>query len=62
MVVVDTPEGPLHLVNWHLGLSEKERRWQADHLLAHALFREAAHLPTLIAGDYNDWRNALGTA
>jgi endonuclease/exonuclease/phosphatase family metal-dependent hydrolase len=60
MVVVDTPEGSLHLVNWHLGLREKERRWQAEHLLTHALFRESAHLPTLIAGDYNDWRNTLG--
>jgi endonuclease/exonuclease/phosphatase family metal-dependent hydrolase len=60
MVVVDTPEGALHLVNWHLGLREKERRWQADHLLAHALFRESWQLPTMIVGDYNDWRNVLG--
>jgi endonuclease/exonuclease/phosphatase family metal-dependent hydrolase len=60
MAIVDTPEGTLHLVNWHLGLRERERRWQVDHLLAHALFRESAHLPTLIAGDYNDWRNVLG--
>ncbi len=60
MVVVDTPEGTLHLVNWHLGLLEKERRWQADHLLSHALFRESGQLPTLIVGDYNDWRNVLG--
>lgn len=59
LVVVDTPEGPLHLVNWHLGLAEKERHWQAGHLLEHALFRESAHLPTLIAGDFNDWRNTL---
>ena len=60
MAVIETPEGALHLVNWHLGLREKERRWQADHLLGHSLFRESAHLPTLIVGDYNDWRNALG--
>jgi endonuclease/exonuclease/phosphatase family metal-dependent hydrolase len=59
LVVVDTPEGHLHLVNWHLGLAEKERRWQANHLLGHHLFAQAAHLPTLIAGDYNDWRNTL---
>ncbi|HEX7375615.1 MAG TPA: endonuclease/exonuclease/phosphatase family protein [Pirellulales bacterium] len=59
MVVVDTPEGPLHLVNWHLGLAEVERRWQVDHLLTHALFRESADLPTIIAGDTNDWRNTL---
>ncbi len=54
MCVVETPEGPLHLVHWHLGLAEKERHWQAEHLLRHALFRECCHLPTLIIGDFND--------
>jgi endonuclease/exonuclease/phosphatase family metal-dependent hydrolase len=62
LVVVDTPEGALHLVNWHLGLANKERHWQVTHLLGHALFRESAHLPTLIVGDYNDWRNRLADA
>ncbi len=57
---MDTPEGHLHLINLHLGLNERERRWQVRHLLEHPLFLEAAHLPTLIAGDYNDWRNTLG--
>lgn len=60
LVVVETPEGPLHLVNWHLGLREKERLWQTSHLLSHRVFLESAHLPTIIAGDYNDWRNTLG--
>jgi endonuclease/exonuclease/phosphatase family metal-dependent hydrolase len=59
LVIVETPEGPLHLVNWHLGLSESERHWQVSHLLDHHLFRAGAELPTLIAGDYNDWRNTL---
>ena len=59
LVVVSTPDGPLHLVNWHLGLAEKERRWQVNHLLHHPSFLASAHLPTLIAGDYNDWRNTL---
>jgi endonuclease/exonuclease/phosphatase family metal-dependent hydrolase len=59
LAVIETPLGPLHLVNWHLGLGEKERRWQVNHLLRHRLFQESAHLPTLIAGDYNDWRNTL---
>jgi endonuclease/exonuclease/phosphatase family metal-dependent hydrolase len=59
LAVIDTPEGPLHLVHWHLGLSERERRWQVKHLLRHHLFRESAHLPTLITGDCNDWRNKL---
>ena len=59
MVVVDTPEGDLHLVHWHLGLAEKERHWQVEHLLTHRLYRESAHLPSLIIGDTNDWRNTL---
>ncbi len=60
LVVVDSPEGPLHLVNWHLGLAEAERRWQVRHLLEHRLFQESAHFPTVIMGDSNDWRNQLG--
>jgi endonuclease/exonuclease/phosphatase family metal-dependent hydrolase len=59
MVLVDTPEGQLHLVHWHLGLAERERHWQVNHLLAHPLFLESAELPTLIVGDTNDWRNTL---
>jgi endonuclease/exonuclease/phosphatase family metal-dependent hydrolase len=59
LVVIDTPEGPLHLVNYHLGLAEQERHWQVEHLLNHHLFRESIDLPTLIAGDANDWRNTL---
>jgi endonuclease/exonuclease/phosphatase family metal-dependent hydrolase len=59
IAVVATPEGPLHLVNWHLGLAEWERHWQVEHLLTHHLFRESAHLPTLVVGDSNDWRETL---
>jgi endonuclease/exonuclease/phosphatase family metal-dependent hydrolase len=62
IVTVDTPEGDLHVVNWHLGLAENERRWQARHLLEHHLFGESAHLPTIVAGDFNDWRNKLAAA
>jgi endonuclease/exonuclease/phosphatase family metal-dependent hydrolase len=59
LVVVDTPEGFLHLINWHLGLAEHERRWQVRHLLEHEIFNRSGHLPTIIAGDFNDWRNRL---
>jgi len=59
LAVVHTPHGPLHLVNWHLGLSGKERHWQVRHVLSHERFHEHAHLPTVIVGDYNDWRNTL---
>jgi endonuclease/exonuclease/phosphatase family metal-dependent hydrolase len=59
MAVVETPEGPLQLVHWHLGLAEKERHWQVNHLLSHHLFRQCGELPVLITGDCNDWRNTL---
>src|SRR5204862_4616892 len=59
LAIVDTPEGLLQVANWHLGLAEAERWWQVDHLMRHALFRESADLPTLIVGDFNDWRNNL---
>lgn len=59
LAVVETPEGPLHLVHFHLGLGERERHWQVEHLLGHHLFQESAHLPTLLVGDTNDWRNTL---
>ncbi len=59
LAVVETPEGPLHLVHWHLGLGERERHWQVAHLLDHPLFGASAQLPTLIVGDFNDWRNTL---
>jgi endonuclease/exonuclease/phosphatase family metal-dependent hydrolase len=59
LAVIETPEGLLHVVHWHLGLVERERRWQVAHVLAHTLFRQAESLPTLIIGDSNDWRNRL---
>jgi endonuclease/exonuclease/phosphatase family metal-dependent hydrolase len=60
LAVINSPDGLLRLANWHLGLSEKERRWQAAHLLAHPQFQATAHHPTLLCGDFNDWRNTLG--
>ena len=59
LAVVESPEGPFHLVHWHLGLAERERHWQVRHLLDHSRFHESAHLPTLIVGDFNDWLNTL---
>ena len=59
LLVVDSPEGKLHLVHTHLGLAERERRWQVDRLLDHKLFRGADRHPTLIVGDFNDWRDTL---
>ena len=62
LMVLDTPQGSMHLVNTHLGLAEAERRWQVQRLLGHNLFRSADPLPSLIVGDFNDWRNALAAA
>jgi endonuclease/exonuclease/phosphatase family metal-dependent hydrolase len=59
LVLIDTPEGCLHLVNLHLGLAESERRWQVDRMLGHMLFRSAEAHPTLVVGDFNDWRDTL---
>lgn len=57
--VIDSPDGPLQIVNWHLGLRERERHWQVRRLLEHHLFRAEQAIPTMIAGDFNDWRNTL---
>jgi endonuclease/exonuclease/phosphatase family metal-dependent hydrolase len=59
LLLVDTPEGPLHLVHTHLGLAERERHWQMQRLLGHMLFRSAEPQPTLVVGDFNDWRDTL---
>lgn len=59
LAVIESPAGMLQIVNWHLGLRERERHWQVRRLLEHHLFRAAGPVPVLIAGDYNDWRNTL---
>jgi endonuclease/exonuclease/phosphatase family metal-dependent hydrolase len=61
LLVVDSPEGRLHLVHTHLGLAEKERHWQVQRLLGHMLFRSAEPHPTLVVGDFNDWRDTLAS-
>src|SRR5262249_55557488 len=59
LAVVATPEGPLHLVHWHLGLKEQERHWQGQHVFFHHLFPQYPPLPAILLGDCNDWRNTL---
>ena len=61
LLLVHSPEGRLHLVHTHLGLAERERRWQVQRILGHMLFRSADPHPTLMVGDFNDWRNTLAT-
>ncbi len=62
IAVIDSPEGAFQLVNFHLGLAEKERHWQINHLLTHRLFEEGNGYPTVVVGDTNDWRNTLAKA
>jgi endonuclease/exonuclease/phosphatase family metal-dependent hydrolase len=59
LLVIDSPEGAVHLVHAHLGLAERERHWQVERILGHMLFRSADRYPTVIVGDFNDWRNTL---
>ncbi len=47
------------LVAWHLGLKEKQRHEQVHYLLEHVDLQANLELPTLIVGDFNDWRNTL---
>lgn len=52
---------PVHIANWHLGLSALERRWQVAKLLrASALKHLDPHSRLVIAGDANDWSGAVG--
>lgn len=59
IALIQTPAGPIKLVNLHLGLAERERHWQIAHLVDHRLFNEFNGTAELMAGDYNDWRNTL---
>jgi endonuclease/exonuclease/phosphatase family metal-dependent hydrolase len=59
LLLIDSPEGLLHVVHTHLGLAERERHWQMQRLLGHMLFRSAERIPTVLVGDFNDWRDTL---
>ncbi|WP_154222098.1 endonuclease/exonuclease/phosphatase family protein [Marinicella rhabdoformis] len=51
---------PLHVFNWHLGLSAKERRKQCAVLLNSQPFKKLNFKDDcLVAGDFNDWRSLL---
>lgn len=58
-VVVQSDAGELAVVNWHLGLNGRERLWQAGRLLTDVFIATHGHLPMVVAGDCNDWRNHL---
>jgi endonuclease/exonuclease/phosphatase family metal-dependent hydrolase len=51
---------PLEVFNLHLGLSAREREEQVQLLAASAEFRSLSQeVPTLVGGDFNDWRSLL---
>lgn len=51
---------PLEVFNLHLGLSARERAKQVGLLVNCSEFRELAPgAPTLVGGDFNDWRSLL---
>lgn len=49
---IETPAGPVRVVATHLGLSIRERRRQAQLLLALA---RGTEMTTIMLGDFNDW-------
>lgn len=51
-ITAHTPRGPLHLVATHLGLTFKERHYQALRL---AEIVQRGSCPTVLMGDLNDW-------
>jgi endonuclease/exonuclease/phosphatase family metal-dependent hydrolase len=51
-VTIETPQGPLHLIAAHLGLSVKERRHQSKEL---ERLSRSAPAPSIVLGDFNDW-------
>lgn len=51
---LDLPTGPLRLVAAHLGLLRRSRRWQVRSILD--AIGEGDPTPTLLVGDFNEWR------
>lgn len=62
-IALRTPGGKarrLEVFNLHLGLSARERERQVALLARSREFTSLPfHVPTIIAGDYNDWRSLL---
>lgn len=52
---LDTPIGPVRIVGLHLGLLKRYRLLQVATIMR--ALRRAAPMPTILAGDFNDWSN-----
>lgn len=48
----------IHLLCVHLGLFEKERKIQIQHLIRYLTEHIPATAPLILAGDFNDWRRS----
>lgn len=57
---LDVAGQPLRVVVTHLGLKTAERRLQVRHLLG-ALDEGGDDMPTIIMGDFNEWRPTRGS-
>ncbi|MDJ0391250.1 endonuclease/exonuclease/phosphatase family protein [Roseomonas sp. E05] len=63
LAVLDLGAGPLRVISTHLSLGARRRRLQAAALLEAMEGAPGRRLPTLLLGDFNEWRSgrsALG--
>jgi endonuclease/exonuclease/phosphatase family metal-dependent hydrolase len=51
--LIDTPNGPLHVVNTHKGLRLSERTLQLT--ILHKLLDTNSEIPLIVGGDLNEW-------
>ncbi|MDD2684628.1 MAG: endonuclease/exonuclease/phosphatase family protein [Gallionella sp.] len=57
---LDVAGGNIHCLCVHFGLFAKGRKLQTRALIEYVQSEIPADAPLIIAGDFNDWRNALG--
>ncbi|MES3039124.1 MAG: endonuclease/exonuclease/phosphatase family protein [Bdellovibrionota bacterium] len=57
-VFIDTPKGPLHVINTHKGLSPSERSVQMRML--NELLTKKSEVPLIVGGDINQWHAYSG--
>lgn len=55
---LETPAGPLHVVNTHKGLGALERKGQLRKL--NALLERKSEIPLIVGGDINEWQSFSG--
>ncbi|MEX1033409.1 MAG: endonuclease/exonuclease/phosphatase family protein [Cellvibrionaceae bacterium] len=53
-VILNTPEGQLHVLNTHKGLRRIERREQIKKLGMH--LQQPTVIPVVVGGDFNEWQ------